>query len=82
MQTTKLRQHTAIFGQFVTYLKSQEVGYDLAIKNCLFLAFQCLLPWHTYKEKALQIIEFVGLVLLLSPLILASQRRDRDCISF
>ena len=42
MQTANSRQQTAIFGQIVTYFRLHGVGYDLATKHCLLLAFRCL----------------------------------------
>jgi hypothetical protein len=46
--------------------------HSLATERCLFLHFNGFLPGRNYNEKALQIIEFVGLVLLLSPFVSGS----------
>ena len=67
IHAANLRQYTANFGQIVTYSELHGIGYDLATELCLFLTSQCLFSPDTRNEKALQINEFVGLVVLLSP---------------
>jgi hypothetical protein len=52
MQTANSRQHTANFGQIVTYFKLEGVGYDLATEPCLFLAFQCLSSQTRLQRKS------------------------------
>ena len=60
------------------FFYSKSGGNDLATEKCPFLAFYCLFPLPKNKEKALQNIDFVGLVFLLSPFGFDFKRYGRD----
>ena len=66
----KILQNPWLFQGLDLYMKLLKKQYEFKLKK--------FPPWHSYNEKALQIIEFVGPVLLLSPFVLGFQRCGRD----
>lgn len=52
MQTAKSGQHSANFGQFVTYFEFWRVGYELVTQLCPKLAFLWLYTQTLLNEKS------------------------------
>lgn len=80
MRTANVGQESAFLVEFVPLFRFSRMGYELGNILSRILSFFCQITRSNDKEKTLQIAEFVGFNRLLSLIVLAYWRRERDTI--
>lgn len=78
MRTANVGQESAFLVEFVPLFRFFRMGYELGNILGRILSFFCQITRNNDKEKTLQIAEFVGFNRLLSLIVLAYWRRERD----